>query len=189
MTQCKDVETMEATAAIKSLISSFFDAINAADTQALQALFVEQAHVVIVRQDPPLPPPSCLNESVSPKHRCEGKPGRESAPRGAGEETLTVVIRTSIERFVKLLEEGKKRREGRPVPVIDEKPDLVATDIKVDGLFGVAWSPFQVTFDGVLHHYGTMVFTVGKMTSRIGKKEWKIEGLTQNYRRTPGWEK
>lgn len=97
-----------------------------------------------------------------------------------------MVIRTTIEQFVKLIEDGEKRRKGQPPgPVLHEAPDLDATDVKIEGLFGVAWSPFTVTFDGVLHHYGTMVYTVGKTGS--GAKEWKIEGLTQNYRRTPGW--
>lgn len=56
--------------------------------------------------------------------------------------------------------------------------------MKLDSLFASAWSPFKVTFDGVLHHYGTMVYTLGK--DEGGK--WKIEGLTQSYRRTPGWD-
>lgn len=56
--------------------------------------------------------------------------------------------------------------------------------MNLDALFACAWSPFKVTFDGVLHHYGTMVYTLGKGDGG----EWKIEGLTQNYRRTPGWD-
>lgn len=66
---------------------------------------------------------------------------------------------------------------------IKETPDLEATDVKVDALFGMAWSPFKVTFDGVLHHYGTIVYTLVKVEGK-----WTIEGLTQNYRRTVGWE-
>ncbi|KUI61744.1 hypothetical protein VP1G_08906 [Cytospora mali] len=76
--------------------------------------------------------------------------------QGEDEEKLTVVIRTSIEEFVRLIEDGQKKRKGR-LPVLHETPDLDATEVRVDALFGVAWSPFRVTFDGVLHHYGTMV--------------------------------
>lgn len=55
--------------------------------------------------------------------------------------------------------------------------------MKTDNLFGQVWSPFKVTFDGILHHYGSLAYTVVKVDGK-----WKIEGLTQNYRRTPGWE-
>lgn len=60
-----------------------------------------------------------------------------------------------------------------------------STNVNLDHLFAAAWSPFRVTFDQVLHHYGEISYTLGKNESG----EWKIEGLTQNYRRTPGWEK
>jgi len=52
------------------------------------------------------------------------------------------------------------------------------------GGFATAWSPFRVTFDGVLHHYGVMAYTLG----RDGLGGWRVEGLTQSYRRTPGWD-
>lgn len=55
--------------------------------------------------------------------------------------------------------------------------------MNLDSLFACAWTPFKVLFDGTLHHYGTIVYTLGKEESGV----WKIEGLTQNYRRTPGW--
>lgn len=153
--------------AIRALIQAFFDAINAADTKALQAQFFPSANLTIIRQDPPL------------------APGADA--QGAEEDKLTVLIRTPIEKFIKLVEDGQKRRKGRPGPDLHETPDLDATEVAIDALFGVAWSPFKVTFDGVLHHYGTMVYTLGKLDAGDGKKEWRVEGLTQNYRRTPGW--
>ncbi|KAJ4417244.1 hypothetical protein N0V82_006277 [Gnomoniopsis sp. IMI 355080] len=155
--------------AIKALIQAFFDSINAADTKALASHFFPSAGLTIIRQDPPRDPEA---------------PGGDAST--AKDEKLTVVIRTTIEQFVKLIDDGQKRRDGQPPgPVIHEWPELDITDIKIDALFAVAWSPFKVTFDGALHHYGTMVFTLGKTGS--DSKEWKIEGLTQNYRRAPGW--
>ncbi|KAI3397214.1 hypothetical protein diail_11093 [Diaporthe ilicicola] len=168
-----EAQQFEDSRAIKSLIQAFFDSINAADTKALGSHFFPAASLTIIRQDPPL------------------APGSERAD--ASDEKLTVVIRTTIEQFIKLIDDSERRRKGQPPgPVLHESPDLDATDIKVDALFGVAWSPFKVTFDGVLHHYGTMVYTLGKTEAAAGgssggRKEWKIEGLTQNYRRTPGW--
>lgn len=165
--------------AIKALIQAFFDSINAADPKSLQSHFFPSAGLTIIRQDPPRP--------------AETSGGHASAAAAADDdeaEKLTVVIRTDIETFVKLLEDGEKRRKGQPPgPVLHEAPDLGATDVKIDALFATAWSPFKVTFDGVLHHYGTMAYTLGKTTAGAGVegKEWKIEGLTQNYRRTPGW--
>lgn len=154
--------------AIKALIQAFFDSINAADTKSLKSHFFPSAGLTIIRQDPPLDP---------------GASGDANTDQDAN---LTVLIRTNIEQFVKLIEDGEKRRKGQPPgPVLLEWPELDATEVKIDALFGVAWSPFKVTFDGVLHHYGTMVYTVGK--TGPDSKEWKIEGLTQNYRRTPGW--
>lgn len=168
-------QNFEDTRAIKALIQAFFDSINAADTKALKSHFLPAANLTIIRQDPPLP--------ADPEQRADAAPGV------ADDEKLTVVIRTNIEQFVKLIDDGEKRRKGQPPgPVLHESPDLDATDVKVDALFGLAWSPFRVTFDGVLHHYGTMVYTVGK-TEAAGSsgREWKIANLTQNYRRTPGW--
>lgn len=166
--------------AIKALIQAFFDSINAADTKALKSHFLPAANLTIIRQDPPL--------------RAPADPEQRAAPGGgaADDEKLTVVIRTNIEQFVKLIDDGEKRRKGQPPgPVLHESPDLDATDVKVDALFAVAWSPFRVTFDGVLHHYGTMVYTLGKTEAGAagsgGGREWKIANLTQNYRRTPGW--
>lgn len=163
--------------AIKALIQAFFDSINAADTKALKSHFLPAANLTIIRQDPPLP--------ADPEQRAD------AAAAGGDDEKLTVVIRTNIEQFVKLIDDGEKRRKGQPPgPVLHESPDLDATDVKVDALFAVAWSPFRVTFDGVLHHYGTMVYTVGKTEAGAagsGGREWKIANLTQNYRRTPGW--
>lgn len=167
-----EAQHFEDSRAIKALIQGFFDSINAADTKALGSHFFPAANLTIIRQDPPLAPP-----------------GPERAA-GAPDDKLTVVIRTTIEQFVKLIDDAEKRRKGQPPgPVLHESPDLDATDVKVDALFGVAWSPFKVTFDGVLHHYGTMVYTLGKTEAAGGggRKEWRIEGLTQNYRRTPGW--
>lgn len=167
--------------AIKARIQAFFDSINAADAQALQTHFFPSAGLTILRQDPPREPPtgatsaSTLSTSSSTKREQED------------DETLTVVIRTPIENFVKLIEDGQKRRPPGG-PVLHEAPDLAATEVKFDALFAVAWSPFTVTFDGVLHHYGTMVFTLGKTVEGTGQGAWKIEGLTQNYRRTPGWD-
>lgn len=180
-----DLQHAEDVEAIKALIQAFFDSINAADPKSLQGHFFPSAGLTIIRQDPPRPDPE-EQEAAAPS----------SSAAAAAEEKLTVVIRTDIERFVKLLEEGQKRREGQPPgPVLHEAPDLGATEVRVDALFATAWSPFRVTFDGVLHHYGTMAYTLGKTAVASGgsgagtgaKKEWKIEGLTQNYRRTPGW--
>lgn len=169
----------EDTRAIKALIQAFFDSINAADTKSLKSHFLPAASLTIIRQDPPRP--------VDPE---EGSSGTSASD----DEKLTVVIRTTIEQFVKLIDDSEKRRKGQPPgPVLHESPDLDATDVKLDALFGNAWSPFRVTFDGVLHHYGTMVYTLAKTEpadaagASGGRREWKIAGLTQNYRRTPGW--
>lgn len=164
-----DLHLSEDIKAIKALIQAFFDSINAADPKTLGSHFFPSAGLTIVRQDPPLP-----SESSG------------DADARAQDEKLTVVMRTDIEKFVQLIEDGQKRREGQPPgPVIHEAPDLDATEVKIDALFAMAWSPFKVTFDGVLHHYGKFVYTFGK--TGAGEKKWKIEGLTQNYRRTPGW--
>jgi hypothetical protein len=184
MTHTKD--THHDTAAIKTVIQCFFDAINAADTVALATHFFASANLTIIRQDPPLPPsttnyPAYVSLPVP-------QPPTSTSPATSEEDRLTVVIRTSIEKFIALIEEGKKRREGKPGPTLFEKPDLAATDVKIDAAFANAWSPFSVTFDGVLHHYGIMVYTLGKAEVE-GEKKWRIEGLTQSYRRTPGWEK
>lgn len=163
-----DTHVAEDIRAIKALIQAFFDSINAADTKALKSHFFPSAGLTIIRQDPPLDP--------------EGS-GDTNAAQDA---KLTVLIRTNIEQFVKLIEDGEKRRKGQPPgPVLHEWPELETTDVKIDALFAVAWSPFKVTFDGALHHYGTMVYTLGKTGS--DSKDWRIEGLTQNYRRTLGW--
>ncbi|KAK7739230.1 hypothetical protein SLS53_005868 [Cytospora paraplurivora] len=180
-----DAQLAEEVKAIKALIQSFFDAINAADTKALQSHFAPSADLTIIRQDPPLP------------HGAPGSPGAGAATRAEEEEEeekekeerLTVVTRTTIEKFVKLLDDDKKRREGRPgpVPVLRETPDLDATAVRVDALFAAAWGPFEVTFDGVLHHYGTIVYTLGRVGAGARGEGWRVEGLTQSYRRTPGW--
>ncbi|KAF2703191.1 hypothetical protein K504DRAFT_463600 [Pleomassaria siparia CBS 279.74] len=164
MTELKDKD--KDTKAIKAVIQKFFDAINAADTDALGSHFSANANLTIIRQEPPLPPSSSDSKAT------------------ADEEVIKVVIRTTIEKFIALLEDGKKQREGKPGPELHEAPDLDGTDVKIDALFASAWSPFKVTFDGALHHYGVMVYTLGKDNG-----EWKIEGLTQSYRRTPGWER
>jgi hypothetical protein len=154
--------------AIKALIQALFDSINAADTKSLKSHFLPAANLTIIRQDPPRP--------------------ADPASAAADDERLTLVIRTTIEQFVKLIDDGQKRRKGQPPgPVLHESPDLDATDVKLDALFGNAWSPFRVTFDDVLHHYGTMVYTLAKVEVSSGGRKWKIAGLTQNYRRTPGW--
>lgn len=173
-----EAQHFEDTRAIKALIQAFFDSINAADTKALKSHFLPAANLTIIRQDPPLPADSeHLQEADGPDD---------------DKKKLTVVIRTTIEQFVKLIDDSERRRKGQPPgPVLHESPDLDATDVRVDALFGTAWSPFRVTFDGVLHHYGTMVYTLGKTETGAaaggGGREWKIAGLTQNYRRTPGW--
>ena len=158
--------------AIKALIQAFFDSINAADTKSLKSHFLPAANLTIIRQDPPRP----------------ADPAAAAATQD-DDEKLTVVIRTTIEQFVKLIDEGEKRRKGQPPgPVLHESPDLDATDVKVDALFASAWSPFRVTFDGELHHYGIMAYTLAKTEAAAGGgREWKIANLTQNYRRTPGW--
>lgn len=174
-----EASEFEDTRAIKALIQGFFDSINAADTKSLETHFLPAANLTIIRQDPPRPADPAAEEGSS---------------AAADDDKLTVVIRTTIEQFVKLIDESERRRKGQPPgPVLHESPDLDATDVKLDALFGNAWSPFRVTFDGVLHHYGTMVYTLAKTEpadatgASGGRREWKIAGLTQNYRRTPGW--
>lgn len=170
--------------AIKALIQAFFDSINAADAKALQSHFFPSAGLTIIRQDPPREPSSpIITTSNVVKNSSSNNNSNGAATSSSEEEKLTVVIRTNIENFVKLIEDGQRRRPPGG-PALFEAPDLDATEVKVDALFAMAWSPFTVTFDGVLHHYGTMVYTVGKK----GAEGWKIEGLTQNYRRTPGWD-
>lgn len=178
--QATDVE------AIKALIQAFFDSINASDPKSLQTHFFPSANLTIIRQDPPRPAEDASHSAPAP--------AAAAGEEGEGEEKLTVVTRTDIETFVKLLEEGERRRKGQPPgPTLHEAPDLGATEVRVDALFATAWAPFRVTFDGVLHHYGSMVYTLGKAEragdgeGASGEKVWRIEGLTQNYRRTPGW--
>jgi hypothetical protein len=154
------------TQSVKALIESFFSAINASDNKALQSLFFPSASLAIIRQDPPLP--------------------QNSPPPPPDENKITVVMRTNIETFIKLVEEGerKRKREGKKGPELVETPDLAGTKVEVDGGFGMAWSPFEVTFDGKLHHYGIMAYTLGRESGGA----WRVEGLTQSYRRTPGWD-
>lgn len=180
-----DLEHVDNVEAIKALIQAFFDSINAADAKALQSHFFPSAGLTIIRQDPPREPSSLssspsplMSSSLSSLSTATCNDAIASAP-----EKLTVVIRTTIENFVKLVEDGQRRRPPGG-PVIHEAPALDATEVKIDALFAMAWAPFTVTFDGVLHHYGTMVYTLGKNENA----EWKIEGLTQNYRRAPGWD-
>ncbi|KAF2445157.1 hypothetical protein P171DRAFT_431900 [Karstenula rhodostoma CBS 690.94] len=169
--------------AIKALIQSFFDRINASDAKGLATLFLPHANLSILRQDPARDPASDSPwSSVLLPHNAV-----PTTPHNADdEEKVTVVLRTSIEKFVPMIEDGEKRRKGKPGPKVHETPDLDATDVKVDYLFGTAWSPFRVTFDGELHHYGTFSFTFGKVDDGEGKV-WRVEGLTQNYRRATGW--
>ncbi|KAF9739875.1 hypothetical protein PMIN01_02510 [Paraphaeosphaeria minitans] len=171
-------------AAIKALIQSFFDRINASDAKGLGTLFFPGANLSILRQDPAWDPVSDSLWGDVPLHPIT--PGK--VEEDDGKEEISVTLRTSIEKFVKMIEDGAKRRKGNPGPKVHETPDLEATDIKVEHLFGTAWSPFRVTFDGVLHHYGTFAFTFGKIGDGVvGNRTWKIEGLTQSYRRTEGW--
>lgn len=96
--------------AIKALIQAFFNSINEADTKALLSHFFPSANLTIIRQDPPLLPPADAS-TVSP---------------GEGNAKLSVVMRTKIEDFVKLIEDGEKRRKGKPPgPKLHESPDLV----------------------------------------------------------------
>lgn len=183
MTQTKYND--EDISAIKALIQAFFDRVNDNDPQGLQTLFVPNADLTIIRQDPPAPPPSISMWSCLPT------PPPMAPRKEEADEKLTVVLRITIEKFVKMVEDGnkKKKKDGKPpVPNVHEVPDLDRTDIKVDHLFAYAWSPFRVTFDGKLHHYGNFVYTLGKVKDEDGEMVWKFEGLTQNYRRTPGWE-
>ncbi|PSR87320.1 hypothetical protein BD289DRAFT_432517 [Coniella lustricola] len=192
-----DLDTAAHVAALKTLIQRFFDAINAADPKRLQRLFYPGARVGILRQEPARAPLRAQDDDLKQEKKEEEV-----------EEKLVVVIRTDIETFVKLLEDGeKKRREegddggggkGNGPDVIKEVPDLKLAEVRIDGLFATAWCPFRVYFDGVLHHYGTFVYTFGHLLERDlggeGKNEgendwaWRIEGLTQSYRRTVGWE-
>lgn len=183
-----DLEHVDNVEAIKALIQAFFDSINAADAKALQSHFFPSAGLTIIRQDPPREPSSSLSSSPSPSLLSSSSSSSLSTAAchdatAPASEKLTVVIRTTIENFVKLIEDGQRRRPPGG-PVIHEAPALDATEVKIDVLFAMAWAPFTVTFDGVLHHYGTMVYTLGKKDDA----EWKIEGLTQNYRRAPGWD-
>lgn len=119
MTATKDSSDVEA---IKKLISSFFDSINAADTKALLSHFWPCANLTIIRQDPPLPPPTDSLAAATPQ---PSSSDALSATLGADKEKLTVVMRVPIESFVKLIEDGQKRRKGKPGPELHEKPDLV----------------------------------------------------------------
>jgi hypothetical protein len=168
---------------IKALIQSFFDRINDSDAKGLAKLFIPNARLSIIRQEPARnPPPDSPWRSIPmPRNATDTPHGTEE------EEKLIFVLRTSIDNFVKLIEDGEKRRKGSPGPKVHEEPDLHATDVKVDHLFGTAWSPFRVTFDGVLHHYGTFAFNFVKVGDG-DEKSWRLEGLTQNYRRTKGWD-
>lgn len=207
MTQMKESADIRA---IKSLIQDFFDAINAADTKALGHTFLSNGTLAIIRQDPPRNPTSGGSGSGSGEEQENHYPQYAAVPTPTGppptgsdedrsatttaseDQKISVVMRSSIENFIKLLDDAsKKRREGgAPDLKIVETPDLNATDVKVDALFGMAWSPFKVTFDGVLHHYGTIVYTLcKKKEGEEGEDGWKIAGLTQNYRRAVGWEK
>ncbi|PPJ51571.1 hypothetical protein CBER1_09881 [Cercospora berteroae] len=185
MTQIKDSPEVQS---IKSLIQAFFDAINAADIEGLGTYFAPEANLTIIRQEPPRAPSS---ESTTSYPQFANIPSpcptilQQQTSQSNEKKTLKVVIRTDITHFLALLEEGRKRREGQPDLHIFEKPDLERTEVKVDALFAMAWCPFSVTFAEKLHHYGTLVFTVGK---EEGEAKWKIEGLTQNYRRSVGWE-
>ncbi|SMR41895.1 unnamed protein product [Zymoseptoria tritici ST99CH_1A5] len=152
-------------AGVKSTIEAFFDAINAEDTKALQARFHPKAGLTIIRQDPPLPPDG--SRTPTPDSR------------------ISAVNTFSIEQFIALIEEGQKQRKGKPGPKLHEAPALSETQVTVDALFATAVSPFTVTFDGVLHHYGQMIFNFWKESE---KTDWRIQSVTQNYRRTPGWE-
>lgn len=180
MTAIKENQDVQA---IKALIQSFFDRINDSDAKGLGKLFIPNANLSIIRQDPARDPPSESLWSSVPLPRKATMNSHSTEEK----EKLTVVLRISVEKFVKMIEDGEKKRKGKPGPKVHEVPDLDATDVKVDHLFGAAWSPFRVTFDGVLHHYGTFAFTFGKVEE--GSREvWRVEGLTQNYRRTTGWD-
>lgn len=196
-----DAQHAEEVHAIKALIQAFFDAINAEDIKGLQAKFLPKANLTIIRQDPPLPHGDHLaaaggggGEGGGADDSTTNTAAAAAEEKDKDKENLTVVIRTPIETFIKLLEDSQRRRRGRPGPALRETPDLAAAEVRVDGLFGAAWCPFEVTFDGVLHHYGTMVYTLGRVAAvegaageGVGGREWRVEGLTQNYRRTPGW--
>lgn len=191
MTATKDIEDVEA---IKALIQAFFDRVNDNDPAGLQALFVPNANLTILRQDPPRPPPSSSFAVSLPL------PSQTSPPSSEAKEKISQIFQSSIESFIKMIEDGNKRKKpGQPVPTVHEVPNLDAADVKVDHLFAQAWCPFAVTFDGVLHHYGFFAYTFGKTVEKSeydgkeekagsGKKMWRFEGLTQNYRRTPGWD-
>ncbi|KAK4626958.1 hypothetical protein CLAFUW4_04339 [Fulvia fulva] len=184
MTAIKDARLYDDIEAIKALIQAFFDRVNNNDPQGLQHLFVPSAHLTILRQFPDLAPPQTSPWSELPQ------PSLTSTT--SNEQKISLVYQSSIEAFIKLIEDGNKRKDPKkPVPKVHEVPDLDATDVKVDGIFATAWCPFSVTFDGVLHHYGTFVYTFGKDGHSSGgletEKDLKLETLVQSYRRTPGW--
>jgi ketosteroid isomerase-like protein len=187
MTQIKEPLDVRA---IKALIQTFFDAINDADTKALEATFADPTSTLtIVKQDPPLPPAAKGYDQFASIPVPEAAPAQQEREQEA--ETAKVVMRVTIDAFCQLIEKGKKKWEGRPDLHIHEQPDLDATGVRVDALFATAWSPFRVTFDGVLHHYGVLVYNCVKVDGGddgAGGKVWKIEGATQSYRRAPGWE-
>ncbi|KAF2170171.1 hypothetical protein M409DRAFT_51921 [Zasmidium cellare ATCC 36951] len=193
MTATKDLDDIEA---IKGLIQAFFDRVNANDPPGLQALFVPNAHLTILRQDPPRPPPPSSSGAYLPQPPTP-TPIKEQEEQ---DNKISLIYQSTIEAFIKLIQDGNRRKKpgDKPVPTVHEVPNLAATDVRVDGDFAQAWCPFTVTFDGVLHHYGFFAYTFGKTRERsVGKdggegegkrKEWRFEGLTQDYRRTPGWE-
>ncbi|KAK4503831.1 hypothetical protein PRZ48_004746 [Zasmidium cellare] len=190
MTATKDLDDIEA---IKALIQSFFDRVNDNDPPGLQTLFAPNAHLTILRQDPPRAPPSSSSGASLPQPKAPTEPDSKD-----DEDKISLVYQSTIESFIKLIEDGNRRKKpgDKPVPTVHEVPNLDATDVKIDGLFAQAWCPFTVTFDGVLHHYGFFAYTFGKTRERSEYKgesggegkRWRFEGLVQDYRRTPGWE-
>lgn len=118
MTATKETPDIKA---IKAAIQTFFDSINAADTKALLASFLPSANLTIIRQDPPRQPTADFPTLCSPSsHPLPSISDKDEAK-------LTVVLRTSIENFVQLIEDGQKRRKGKPGPQLFEAPDLVYT--------------------------------------------------------------
>jgi len=53
------------------------------------------------------------------------------------------------------------------------------TEIRVDekGSFAMAWTPYEVRYDGVVHHVGTNVFMMARRMEGMDVGAWVISGV------------
>jgi hypothetical protein len=62
---------------------------------------------------------------------------------------------------------------------IDERRTVVKVDEDGGGDLAVAWTPYRVEYDGVVHHTGTNVFSLAKVEG-----SWMISGVSDNCKVT-----